>query len=139
MKKQKKVTAQSKPLRDASSSDAVPPVTQVRRRNARHRSEGRAQSSAELRGKPASGSDVAPIASNVVVTSKYQEMYLAARTADAAGRIQLDQQRFAQSLAEAGVGSLAEQELYNLALLAAADGHASLFKEDVALALRKAS
>ena len=71
--------------------------------------------------------------------ARCQQIYLAAHTADASGRIQLDTARLAQSLAEAGIGPLAEQELYSLALLAAADGHAALFEEDVLAAIAKAS
>lgn len=71
--------------------------------------------------------------------ARCQQIYLAAHTADAAGRIHLDTARLAQSLAEAGIGTRAEQELYSLSLLAAADGHAVLFEEDVLAAIAKAS
>lgn len=71
--------------------------------------------------------------------ARCQQIYLAAHTADASGRIHLDTARLAQSLAEAGIGPLAEQELYSLSLLAAADGHAALFEEDVLAAIAKAS
>ena len=71
--------------------------------------------------------------------AKCQQIYLAAHTADASGRIHLDTARLAQSLAEAGIGPLAEQALYSLSLLAAADGHAALFEEDVLAAIAKAS
>jgi hypothetical protein len=57
-------------------------------------------------------------------------MYAAARSADAEGRVQLDAHRFAQALAEALVDPLAEQEVYSLALLAAAEGHTRLFMEE---------
>jgi hypothetical protein len=71
--------------------------------------------------------------------ARCQQIYLAAHTADGSGRIHLDTTRLAQSLAEAGIGPLAEQELYSLSLLAAADGHAALFEEDVLAAIGKAS
>lgn len=71
--------------------------------------------------------------------AKCQQIYLAAHTADASGRIHLDTNRLAQSLAEAGIGPLAEQALYSLSLLAAADGHPALFEEDVLAAIAKAS
>jgi hypothetical protein len=71
--------------------------------------------------------------------AKYQQIYLAAHTSDPSGRIHLDTARLAQSLAEAGIGPLAEQELYSLSLLAAADGRAALFEEDVLAAIAKAS
>jgi hypothetical protein len=71
--------------------------------------------------------------------ARCQQIYLAAHTADASGRIHLDTARLAQSLAEAGIGPLAEQELYSLSLLAAADGHPALFEEDVLAAIAKAS
>jgi hypothetical protein len=68
-----------------------------------------------------------------------QQIYLAAHTADASGRIHLDTSRLAQSLAEAGIGPLAEQALYSLSLIAAADGHPMLFEEDVLAAIAQAS
>lgn len=71
--------------------------------------------------------------------AKCQQIYLAAHTADPSGRIHLDTTRLAQSLAEAGIGPLAEQALYSLSLLAAADGHSALFEEDVLEAIAKAS
>lgn len=71
--------------------------------------------------------------------AKCQQIYLAAHTADSSGRIHLDTARLAQSLAEAGIGPLAEQELYSLSLLAAADGHPALFEDDVLAAIAKAS
>ncbi|MEY4545944.1 MAG: hypothetical protein RL685_2139 [Pseudomonadota bacterium] len=71
--------------------------------------------------------------------AKCQQIYLAAHTADPSGRIHLDTTRLAQSLAEAGIGPLAEQALYSLSLLAAADGHSALFEEDVLQAIAKAS
>jgi hypothetical protein len=72
------------------------------------------------------------------LASKYLEIYRAARTLSADGCIVLDRERLALSLAETGVGSLAEQSLYSLALVAAADGDSALFKEDVIAALRSA-
>ncbi len=51
----------------------------------------------------------------------------------------LDTQRFAEAVAAAGVGVLAEQELYQLALLAAAEGSLSLPEDAVAAVLSKAS
>src|SRR3954451_18884425 len=46
--------------------------------------------------------------------AKCQALY-AAHTTDRSGRIQLDGERLAQALAEAGIGPLAEQALYSLA------------------------
>jgi hypothetical protein len=71
--------------------------------------------------------------------ARCQQIYVAAHTTDAAGRIQLDAARLALSLAEAGIGVRAEQALYSLALMAAADGHGALFEEDVMAAIAKAS
>lgn len=92
----------------------------------------------------ASGSDSSPAplcwaTPASAAAARCQQIYLAAHTADAAGRIHLDTARLAQSLAEAGIGTRAEQELYSLSLLAAADGHAVLFEEDVLAAIAKAS
>jgi len=65
--------------------------------------------------------------------AQYQQIYATSRTLDAEGRWHLDQQRLAESLAHAGVDPLTQQDLYNLALQADADGRASLFKDDAAL------
>jgi hypothetical protein len=62
--------------------------------------------------------------------AKYQRIYAAARVADGNGNVQLDQQRFAEMLADVVLDPLTEQELYTLALLAHAEGHASLFREE---------
>jgi hypothetical protein len=71
------------------------------------------------------------------VAARCQELYLTARTTDSTGRIQLDRERLAGALAEAGIGALAEQALYSLALMSAADGHAALFEADVIAALER--
>lgn len=71
------------------------------------------------------------------VAARCQELYVTARTTDAAGRIQLDGERLAQALAGAGIGALAEQALYSLALMSAADGDAVLFEADVIAALAR--
>jgi hypothetical protein len=68
-----------------------------------------------------------------------QQMYQAARIKRADGCIQLDAERLAHALADTGIGSRAEQALYSLAILAAADGDLTLFQDDVIAALRKAS
>ena len=70
--------------------------------------------------------------------AKCQELY-AAHTSDHSGRIQLDGERLAQALAEAGIGPLAEQALYSLALMSAADGYAALFEADVIAALERSA
>jgi hypothetical protein len=80
-----------------------------------------------------------PPQSHVTTVARCQQLYAAAHTTDAAGRIQLDAARLAQSLADAGIGIRAEQELYSMALMAAADGHAALFEADVLAAIAKAS
>jgi amphi-Trp domain-containing protein len=71
--------------------------------------------------------------------ARYQEIYAASRSTTAEGQHRLDEARFVQSLDAAGVDSATQQELYNLALQAEADGRASLFRDDVMAALRKAS
>ena len=71
--------------------------------------------------------------------AEYQRMYAAAWTADAEGRLQLDVQRFAQALADTLVDPLTEQDVYSWALLAAAEGHSALFKEDPILSELKAA
>lgn len=76
---------------------------------------------------------------DAATAAEYQRMYAAAWTADAEGRLQLDAQRFAQALADALVDPLTEQDVYSRALLAAAEGHRSLFKEDPLLSELKAA
>lgn len=129
MKKRKKGKVNSGSSRGASSPDGVglvapllvmEPRAQAPRSHVRLRSERLPEEAASA-------------------VTKYQELYTLARVAGTDGRVQLDGERFAQLLADTGVGVLAEQELYTLALLAAADGHASLVREDVLAALRKAS
>jgi hypothetical protein len=68
---------------------------------------------------------------DAAAAATYQRVYAAARITGRDGHIQLDEQRFAQSLADLVVDPLTEQVLYSLALMAAADGDASLFKDDV--------
>jgi hypothetical protein len=70
--------------------------------------------------------------------AKYQRIYAAARVADGNGHVQLDERRFAEMLADVVLDPLTEQELYTLALMAAADGHTSLFWEEP-IELRTAS
>lgn len=69
----------------------------------------------------------------------YQSMYAAACCASTEGSVALDAERFAQSVAGMGIGVLAEQELYQLALLAAAEGDLSLPEDEVVAVLSKAS
>jgi hypothetical protein len=70
--------------------------------------------------------------------AKCQQLYVT-YTSDSSGRIQLDRERLAHALAEAGIGALAEQALYSLALMSAADGHSALFEADVIAALERAT
>lgn len=70
---------------------------------------------------------------------RYQQMYCAACSAGPDGQLRLDTERFAQGLAEAGMGALTQQELYHLALLAAAEGEPALPADDVRAVLMKAS
>lgn len=76
---------------------------------------------------------------DAATAAEYQRMYAAASTADAEGRLQLDAQRFAQALADALVDPLTEQDVYSRALLAAAEGQRSLFKEEPSLSELKAA
>jgi hypothetical protein len=73
---------------------------------------------------------------DATAAAKYQRVYAAARVTGTDGNIQLDEQRFAQSLADLAVDPLMGQDLYSLALMAAADGDASLFEPDVVMELR---
>lgn len=82
---------------------------------------------------------VAEVTSLSAFALRCQQMYQAARTKRADGCIHLDAERLAHALADTGIGSLAEQALYSLAILAAADGDLTLFQDDVIAALRKAS
>jgi hypothetical protein len=70
--------------------------------------------------------------------ARCQELYVI-HTSDSAGRIQLDRERLAEALAEVGMGSLAEQALYSLALMAADDGHPVLFEADVLAVLERSA
>lgn len=71
--------------------------------------------------------------------ARYQEIYAASRSTSDGGQHRLDEARFMRAIAELGVDAQTQQELYNLALQAEADGRASLFKEETIAALRKAS
>lgn len=71
--------------------------------------------------------------------ARYQEIYAASRSTSDGGQHRLDETRFVRALAELGVDAALQQELYNLALQAEADGRASLFREETIAALRKAS
>jgi amphi-Trp domain-containing protein len=71
--------------------------------------------------------------------SRYQEIYAASRSTNAEGQHHLDEESFVQALAAAGVDAATQQDLYNLALQAEADGRASLFRDEVIAALRIAS
>jgi amphi-Trp domain-containing protein len=76
---------------------------------------------------------------DMVSAARYQEIYAASRSTNAEGQHRLDEGRFVKALADAGVDATTQQELYNLALHAEADGRASLFRDEVIAALRKAS
>jgi hypothetical protein len=65
----------------------------------------------------------------------YQQMYIEACSPGADGRVALDTERFARALANTRVGVMAEQRLYHLGVLAAAEGEAGLALEDVITAL----
>jgi hypothetical protein len=65
-----------------------------------------------------------------------QQVYARARRTDAAGNTRLDEDYLAHALADAGIGALAEQALYSLALMAASDGQETLCEEDVLAALQ---
>ena len=71
--------------------------------------------------------------------ARYQEIYAASRSTSDGGQHRLDEAHFVRALAEIGVDAQTQQELYNLALQAEADGRASLFKAETIAALRKAS
>ena len=76
---------------------------------------------------------------DVESAARYQEIYAASRKPSREGQHRLDEARFVQALEEAGVDAATQQELYNLALQAEADGRTNLFKDEVIAALRKAS
>jgi hypothetical protein len=125
MKKQKKGKTESSSSRRASRTPASQNSPQVL-----HISPGTSRSLIRLHSEPWSAPPAA-------VAARCQELYVIARTTDSAGRIQLDGERLAQALAEAGIGTLAEQALYSLALMSAADGHAALYEADVIAALER--
>ncbi len=69
--------------------------------------------------------------------AEYQRLYSAARSLDDQGHWHLDKERLMQSLAEAGVDPLTQQELYSLALQADVDGGTIMFSEQVIDALKQ--
>jgi amphi-Trp domain-containing protein len=69
--------------------------------------------------------------------AEYQRLYAAARSLDDQGHWHLDKERLMQSLAEAGVDPLTQQELYSLALQADTDDRAIMFSEQVIDALKQ--
>jgi hypothetical protein len=123
MKKQKKGKTEASSSRRASRTRELQSSPQVL-----HISAAAPRSRIRL----SSESSTGPAAA---VAARCQALYVTARTTDAAGRIQLDGDRLARALAEAGIGALAEQALYSLALMSAADGYAALFEADVIAAL----
>lgn len=163
----KKRNGKSKSTRDRSQASSAPPsgLRQLAERGADQPGAGERRADARRAGEHGADELRAPLSATRPVSSastaspsesrraselcwappaaaaaaKCQQIYLAARSADASGRIHLDTARLAQALAEAGIGPLAEQELYSLSLLAAADGHSTLFEEDVLAAIAKAS
>jgi amphi-Trp domain-containing protein len=72
-----------------------------------------------------------------LAAAAYQRLYSAARTLDDKGHWHLDKERLMQSLADAGVDPLTQQELYSLALQADADGRSIMFSEQVIDALKQ--
>ena len=68
--------------------------------------------------------------------AKCQQVYATARSTDASGTTRLDEDFLAQALADAGIGALAEQALYSLALMAASDGQETLVEDEVLAALQ---
>jgi hypothetical protein len=138
MKKQKQGKVESTRSKPRTASKASPQVLHTPSETPVPRSSTRPRNSEQVTdGSSNAGLSWAPLAS--AAAAKCQQIYLAAHTADPSGRIHLDTTRLAQSLAEAGIGPLAEQALYSLSLLAAADGHSALFEEDVLEAIAKAS
>jgi hypothetical protein len=133
MKKQKQGKVESTRSKPRAASKASPQVLHTPSETPAPRSGTRPRNSEQV------ASAVGEGATDSRAAAMCQQIYLAAHTADPSGRIHLDTTRLAQSLAEAGIGPLAEQALYSLSLLAAADGHSSLFEEDVLEAIAKAS
>jgi len=125
MKKQKKGKTESSSSRRASRSRELQTSPQVL-----HISSPAPRSGIRLRSEPLSAAEAS-------MAARCQELYVTARTTDSAGGIQLDRERLAHALAEAGIGALAEQALYSLALMSAADGAAALFEADVVAALER--
>jgi hypothetical protein len=72
-----------------------------------------------------------------MAAAEYQRLYSAARSLDDQGHWHLDKEGLMQSLADAGVDALTQQELYSLALQADADGRAIMFSEQVIDALKQ--
>jgi amphi-Trp domain-containing protein len=72
-----------------------------------------------------------------MAAAEYQRLYSEARSIDDRGQWHLDKERLMQSLAEAGVDPLTQQELYSLALQADADGRSIMFNEQVIDALKQ--
>ncbi len=75
---------------------------------------------------PAGQSSVSGVPSDA---ERFERLYAAARMAHGDGRPRLDEQRFAESLATAGLEPQLQQELCSLARQADAEGRERLFKE----------
>jgi hypothetical protein len=69
--------------------------------------------------------------------AEFQQLYSAARILGNDGQWHIDQDRLIESLAEAGVDALTQQELYSAALQADADGRTSMLSERVLVALEQ--
>lgn len=69
--------------------------------------------------------------------SEFPQLYAAARVLGRDGQWHIDQDRLIESLAEAGVDPLTQQELYSAALQADADGRTSMLSERVIAALEQ--
>jgi hypothetical protein len=133
MKKQKKAKTSSSSSRRASratpaSTSPQVPHTPSGKREAPH-SEIRLRGT--VRSTPVSAAD--PL---LAFAAKCQQVYSTARRTDASGSTRLDEDYLAQALADAGIGALAEQALYSLALMAASDGQETLLEDDVLAALQ---
>ncbi len=72
-----------------------------------------------------------------MAAAEFQQLYSAARILGNDGQWHIDQDRLIESLAEAGVDALTQQELYSAALQADADGRASMLSERVLVALEQ--
>lgn len=119
-------------------ADAGAPESETRPLSEGARSEG------PITARPAAGGSASPSEAPLPpwqrpVVSEYEQLYARAGAVGSDGQWHIDRDQLMESLAQAGVDPLTQQELYSFALLADADGRGSVLSERVIAALEQAS